>query len=278
MSATHPPTLIVILILTLALPALASFTGTDVVVPSVGRGRGSGTSEWYTTVWVHNPNASAANVQFRLLLERPREPRRRGLQRHHPGRRHPALRQRRRDALRRGRRSGRCASPPPTRCWSTAGSTRSRRAASQETRSASSSRPSPPPSRSARAVHRDPRGLPDQPAADSEFRYNFGFVETAGGSATVQVTALDETGASVGSKSYSLGGCEARQYNITDLLPGGQRAEPATEGRGAVGDRRGGGVRLGPRQPLQRPVDVRDELLGRAAGGAPRAVAGTSPA
>ncbi|MCU0294030.1 MAG: hypothetical protein MUF10_18940, partial [Thermoanaerobaculaceae bacterium] len=61
-------TLIGMLTLGLSLSALASFTGTDVFLPSVGRGPGSGTSQWYTCVWVHNPNASAANVQFRLLL------------------------------------------------------------------------------------------------------------------------------------------------------------------------------------------------------------------
>ncbi|HNX51718.1 MAG TPA: hypothetical protein PKL08_16235, partial [Thermoanaerobaculaceae bacterium] len=65
-SAFH---LVLVLILTVvALPALAAFTGTDVFLPSVGRGAGSGTSQWYTCVWVHNPGTSPANVQYRLLL------------------------------------------------------------------------------------------------------------------------------------------------------------------------------------------------------------------
>jgi hypothetical protein len=59
---------LVLVLNVLALPAFAAFSGSDVFLPSVGRGPGAGTSQWYTCVWVHNPNASPANVQFRLLL------------------------------------------------------------------------------------------------------------------------------------------------------------------------------------------------------------------
>ncbi|HPC84379.1 MAG TPA: hypothetical protein P5234_13680, partial [Thermoanaerobaculaceae bacterium] len=47
--------------------ALAGFAGTDVFLPSVGRKPGVAPSQWYTTVWVHNPNAQVANVTFQLL-------------------------------------------------------------------------------------------------------------------------------------------------------------------------------------------------------------------
>jgi hypothetical protein len=57
------------------------------------------------------------------------------------------------------------------------------------------------------------------PQADSQFRYNFGFVETTGAAVAVRVTAYDETGTAVGSKDYALAGYEARQYGIADLLP-----------------------------------------------------------
>ena len=36
-------------------------------LPSVGAKPGSPPAVWYTTVWVHNPNATAANVTFYLL-------------------------------------------------------------------------------------------------------------------------------------------------------------------------------------------------------------------
>lgn len=53
--------------LTAATLALAGFAGTEVFLPSVGRKPGVAPSQWYTTVWVHNPNAQVANVTFQLL-------------------------------------------------------------------------------------------------------------------------------------------------------------------------------------------------------------------
>jgi hypothetical protein len=50
-----------------ALPAAGSFSGTDVFIASVGRGAGAAGSQWYTTVWAHNPNNTSANVQFFFL-------------------------------------------------------------------------------------------------------------------------------------------------------------------------------------------------------------------
>ncbi|MEP0773977.1 MAG: hypothetical protein HRF46_06395, partial [Acidobacteriota bacterium] len=47
--------------------AHAVFTGTDVFLPSVGARPGVPPAVWYTTIWVHNPNATAANVTFYLL-------------------------------------------------------------------------------------------------------------------------------------------------------------------------------------------------------------------
>ncbi|MCU0294320.1 MAG: hypothetical protein MUF10_20425, partial [Thermoanaerobaculaceae bacterium] len=47
--------------------AFAGFTGTDVFLPSVGAKPGVAPAVWYTTVWVHNPNATSANVTFYLL-------------------------------------------------------------------------------------------------------------------------------------------------------------------------------------------------------------------
>jgi hypothetical protein len=50
-------------------PVVASFAGTDCFLPSVGRGPGAQNSEWYTTVWVSNPGAQTASIQF-LFHER----------------------------------------------------------------------------------------------------------------------------------------------------------------------------------------------------------------
>ncbi|HPW56391.1 MAG: hypothetical protein KA072_00715 [Thermoanaerobaculaceae bacterium] len=60
--------------LTLALPALAGFTGTGVCLPSVGRGPGSDASRWYTCVRVHDPGFAPANAQLCLLLRNQANP------------------------------------------------------------------------------------------------------------------------------------------------------------------------------------------------------------
>ena len=56
-------------------------------------------------------------------------------------------------------------------------------------------------------------------AYDSEgiWRSNFGFVETTGAPATVEVQRLDEHGAVQGSKSYPVREREARQFPLTDI-------------------------------------------------------------
>ena len=51
-----------------AAPSFGSFSGTDVVLPSVGQGPGSSESQWNTVVWIHNPNPTAVNVQFFFVL------------------------------------------------------------------------------------------------------------------------------------------------------------------------------------------------------------------
>ena len=109
------------------------------------------------------------------------------------------------------------------------------------------------------------------PQADSQFRYNFGFVETIGSNATVKVTALDETGASVGNKSYTLGGFEARQYNITDLLPGVNAQNlrlqvEVTSGSGHVAVF-GSGIANRSNDPSTFEMSFSDELLAENASG-----------
>ncbi|NOZ94775.1 MAG: hypothetical protein GXP47_08575 [Acidobacteria bacterium] len=58
------------------------------------------------------------------------------------------------------------------------------------------------------------------PESASTYRYNYGFVETTGQTATVQVKAVDEDGTVLATDSVTLGGYEARQYNLKDRLIG----------------------------------------------------------
>jgi hypothetical protein len=48
-------------------PALAGFAGTDLFIPFAGRATGQLGSNWYTTVWIYNPNNSIASVEVYFL-------------------------------------------------------------------------------------------------------------------------------------------------------------------------------------------------------------------
>ena len=295
MKRCTPPTLIAILALTLALPALASFTGTDVFLPSVGRGPGSGTSQWYTCVWVHNPNASPANVQFRLLLR---------------DRANPSA-----EVFNDTIPSG------DTKRYDNAIETMFGEASFGALRVTSSQKVLVNGRIYSQETGTEPRDSVGQffaaipasfaigsgqsttvlgtyqtsPQADSQFRYNFGFVETSGGTASVRVTALDETGASVATKTYNLGwlrgpvtaldetgasvatktynlgGYEVRQYGITNLLPAVNATNlrlqvEVTSGSGKVAVF-GSGLANRSNDPSTFEMSFRDELLAENASG-----------
>ncbi len=50
------------------------------------------------------------------------------------------------------------------------------------------------------------------------WRSNFGFVETAGGTATVRVQRLDAAGNELAAKNYAIREREARQFNVADVV------------------------------------------------------------
>ena len=50
-----------------AQPADAGFSGSDVFLPMAGRQAGVFPSNWYTTVWIHNPGSDAATARIYLL-------------------------------------------------------------------------------------------------------------------------------------------------------------------------------------------------------------------
>lgn len=255
----------------LALPAMAAFTGTDVFLPSVGRGAGSGTSQWYTCVWVHNPNASAANVQFHLLLRDRPNPTAEVFN----------------DTIPAG----------DTKRYDNAVETMFGEASFGALRVTSSQKilvngriySQEPGAENRDSVGQFFAAIPaafaigsgqsttvlgvyqTSPQADSQFRYNFGFVETSGAPATILVTAVDETGASVGSKTYTLGGFEVRQYGITNLLPAVNATNlrllvGVTGGSGKVAVF-GSGLANRSNDPSTFEMSFRDDLLGGTAPG-----------
>src|SRR5260370_18937257 len=52
----------------LCTPLFAGFPGTDLILPAVGRVEGVGGSQFYTTVWGTNPNATAVEFDIAFLL------------------------------------------------------------------------------------------------------------------------------------------------------------------------------------------------------------------
>ncbi|HET8773123.1 MAG TPA: hypothetical protein VFP80_05010, partial [Thermoanaerobaculia bacterium] len=48
-------------------PVRAGFGGTDLILPAAGRVEGVGGSQFYTTIWVTNPGAAAADFQMSFL-------------------------------------------------------------------------------------------------------------------------------------------------------------------------------------------------------------------
>jgi len=61
-----------LLVAALAAPALAGFAGTDLFIPMAGRGAGVYPSNWFTTVYLYNPNPVAVPVDL-SFLERGRD-------------------------------------------------------------------------------------------------------------------------------------------------------------------------------------------------------------
>jgi len=258
-------------LLAVATPALvlASFAGTDVFIPSLGHGPGSAGAQWYACIWVHNPGLSPVNVTFRLLLRDQANPAAQVYNETIPA----GDTKRYDDAL-------------ATLFGVTAktfGAVRVTTPAGQ------------PVIVNARSYNK-PTGYDDMdttgqfyaaipatfaigsgqktqllgvyqttPQNASEYRYNYGFVETAGHPATVLVTAYDETGAPLGNKSYALAAYQASQYNITDLLPSvsttNARLEVAvTAGPGQV-VAFGSGTSNRANDPSTFEMSFRDELL-----------------
>ncbi len=258
----------------LATAVLASFAGTDVVLPSVGSGQGVGTSYWFTTVWVYNPGDEAALVEYHFL-ERDkanlspavyRETLPAGATVRHSdalatlfgisGRAFGAIRVVSSTAV---VVNGRIFSNVPGR---------------GEGDSFGQFFAGIPTSFALR------RGESTQllgvyqtaPRDSSEYRYNFGLVEVTGRDATVEVRARASDGATLASTSYPLRPFEAKQFPITDLLPTIDAANLRLEVTLTAGDGRvvafGSGLANRSNDPSTFEMQFADRLLAEHAGSA----------
>jgi hypothetical protein len=204
-----------------AAPAGAGFAGSDVFLPMAGRQAGVHPSNWYTTVWVHNPGGEAATARV-YFLER--------------GTANP--------------------SPPWVDVSVGPGATErldnvvetyfhaqafgALRVTCAGAKLVVTSRvySKAVGEGEADSVGQDFAGVPASfaiglgertqllgahqtvPTAGSEYRYNFGVVETTGHSAWVRVRALDEVGAELGLTEFQVREWSQRQVAFKDHFPG----------------------------------------------------------
>jgi len=254
---------LVILILLVGTPVWAGFSGTDVFLPSVGAKPGVPPAVWYTTVWVHNPNTTTANITVHLLERQ--------------------------------------ANPAPKAYTDTIPSGDTRRydnavltmfgvetfgalRVTSNVKVIVGSRIYSQSGTLDDSVGQFFAGVPasfaigqgqstelvgvwqTQPGADSTFRYNFGFVETTGtGTCTVQVTVKDFTGAKLTSKSYTVRQWEQVQKGFITEFPttSTQNARLTVVVTGGTGKviAFGSQVAQGSQDPSTFEMAFRDSLL-----------------
>ncbi|MGV8041052.1 MAG: hypothetical protein AB2L07_13550 [Thermoanaerobaculaceae bacterium] len=254
--------------------ALAGFAATDCFLPSVGSGKGSGTSFWYTSLWVHNPGNSPVNVQYSFLERNTSNTSPLTYSETIPAgdtRRHTNVL-----ATMFGITNARFGAIRVTanervvvngRIFSKDETGPERDSVGQFFGAV--------PATFAIGDGESTRILgiyQTSPQADSEYRYNFGFVEVAGGNATVRVRAEDELGTQVATKDYALRPFEPRQLNITDLVPGINATNLSLKVdvlSGATGKvvAFGSGLANRSNDPSTFEMQFKDELLGGSGGG-----------
>jgi hypothetical protein len=243
--------------------AAAGFTGTDVFLPSVGAKPGVPPSVWYTTVWVHNPNATVANVTF-YLLERQANPAPLSYT----------------DTIQPGDTAKYENAVQLMFGKQTFGAIR----VTSNVKVMAGSRIYSQSGDLKDSVGQYFGGTPSSfgigagqstelvgvygtlPSAGSTFRYNFGFVETTGtGTCEVKVTAKDATGAGLGDKTYTVHQWEQMQKSFKDEFPAISTQNTRLTVEVTSGDGKiiafGSGVANGSQDPATFEMSFRDELL-----------------
>ena len=245
---------------------LAGFAGTDVFLPMVGRKAGVHPSNWYTTVWLYNPGADAATARL-YLLER-------GTSNLSPPwvdvmvapgdtekldnvvetYFHPEV-------------FGALRVTCPTklvvtsRVYSKAAGAGERDSMGQDFAGVPASFAIGAGERSRiLGVHQT------QPPADSDFRYNFGLVETTGHLANVRVTAYDGNGAVQGSTDVTVRAWSQGQWAFKDRFPAVSTESSRLEVQVLSGTGRviayGSGIANGSQDPTTFEMTYPDTLLG----------------
>jgi hypothetical protein len=206
--------------LAVAPPVLAGFAGTDLFLPMVGRQAGVYPSNWYTTVWIYNPGIAAATARVYFLERNTANPSPPWVDvLVGPGDTEKIVNAV--EALFQRQAYGALRVTCATQKLVVTSRVYSKVAGHDDTDSMGQDFAGVP---AAFAI-----GLGERtqilgthqtvPSADSELRFNFGFVETAGKTVNVRVTACDELGALQDSKELQVREWSQRQVAFKDAFP-----------------------------------------------------------
>lgn len=215
---------LVVFILGISAFVSAGYSGTEVYLPSVGRGAGVGTSVWRTTLWIHNPSGVAANCEIQLLVRNQANPNPLTYQTTIPAG----------DTLKIEDATWTLFGIDgfgALRILSTEEIIVNSRIYNLEGGDLSDTQGQffgGVPASFALGSGESTEVLGVNQASDDAFRFNFGFVETAGQPAEIIVELLDGDGSNLGSTQLALEGFEARQFNISAL---GVGQTPTDNGR-----------------------------------------------
>ncbi len=250
--------------------ALGGFAATDTFLPMVGRQAGLFPSNWYTTIWIYNPGVAPATARI-YLLER--------------GTANP--------------------SPPWVEVLVAPGDTEkienvveslfhtqvfgALRVTCDTQKLVITSRVY---SKGAGAGEKDSAGqdfagvpasfaigvgektqvlgvYQTEPAAESDYRFNFGFVETTGHTVTVRVTAYDGTNAYQGYKDFQVREFSQRQVAFKDHFPTVSAENARLEVEVTLGTGKiiayGSGIANASQDPTTFEMQYTDTLLAQAA-------------
>ena len=220
MSPSRPVAVVVFAAACLAVPSVvsAAFPSTDCFLPSVGRGAGKGDSEWYTRVMVHNPGSTDATVRISFLLRDQSNPTPVEVEEIVPA------------------KAVNIYNDPITELFATSGFGALRFQSDQPLVVLSRIYSQPPEGLSHSVgqlfaavpasfavglgeVTTIINGAQTIPVEESDYRFNFGLVETAGSSATVEIRLYSYTGNLRTSQTVSVEPYEVRQWNMSFMLP-----------------------------------------------------------
>ncbi len=200
--------------------ALAGFSGTDLFLPMAGRQAGVHPSNWYTKVWIYNPGLDPVTARLYLLQRNTANPAPPWVE-VTVGAGETAAIDNAVEALFHVQVMGamRVTSPArlvvTSRVYSKAEGLAEKDSVGQDFAGVPAAFAIGPGEKTqVLGVHQT------VPSADSSVRFNYGFVETTGHSATVRITALDGNGDVQGSEELQVLAWSQRQVAFKDHFPG----------------------------------------------------------